>query len=682
MAKKEKKPKVDLKRYAEDFVKERCEALKELVGKRDEMMERYERIYTMDMWENEPEDGEKRVTSPKGFQTVQQMTALLVTRPHTINVKHAGADPKDEMGVQKVESFLYGMRHRTNLDMQVWKQVWSGNCLGEGILRAPYFGDVAEDDFPIQADAPDPRTVYGRLDRSETRFIELAHCWQRTRREIEDEWGLKLKRPRRLRSNQEQDWLDGSVEYCEYFDEVTVQEERTPEKKAPKKRGVIEMAAEMLLKSQQGFGAAPEGAATADAEMEMPEGTAADTQEDVAEGEDPNNEDDDLPRMVKVRKVVHCVLVCDEELEEPDQFVKKPVVFEGYGCIPYFLWTPTKTGLAGEKRHLSLLYAMTNGSGGSKSLGAIQAWNEFMSLFLTITEKNANPIATTTDDGLDVDTRPGAVNVLDEGKTLGYVVPPPPNSAVMRAMDLMGQMMAEGGIPAVLQGGQIFNLSGQAITGLSSVFEMTMGFMQQQLERTLSKFYEHVMKVGKFYMQKDERGWQVDGYDRKGNWFSDTVKADDLKPEYRVEVKLSSSLPKDVVGMMGLIMQMVKSELMSRTKAQDFMQKYLGEGQDTPLDEQARMMMDKILMSEQITQALTSEKSEELLNLVLGRTGGVNVGDMMRNKAMMPPPPQPGPEGGFAPTSGMPPSAVPPTPGGVGAAGNVSGMMAMMGQGQ
>jgi len=624
------------------------------------------------------------VTSPKGFQTVQQMTALLVTRPHVINVKHSGADPKDEMDVQKVENFLYGMRHRTNLDMQLWKQVWAGNCLGEGILRAPYFGDVAEGDFPIQADSPDPRTVYGRLDRSETRFVELAHCWDRTRREIEDEWDVKLKRPRRLRAKDEDEWLDGTVEYCEFFDEVTAWEERTPEKKAPRKRGVVEIAAEAYLRSQQqGFG---EAAPTMEADL--PEGGMADTGEDMAEGEDPSNEEDHKPRRVKVRKVVHCVLICDDSAQdETEQFVKKPVVFEGYGCIPYFMWTPTRTGLDEERRHLSLLYPLTNGSGGTRSLGVMQAWNEFMSLFLTITEKNANPIATTNDAELDVDTRPGAVNVLEEGKTLGYVTPPPPNAAVMRAMDFMTQLMAEGGIPAVLQGGQIFNLSGQAISGLSSVFEMTMGFMQGQLERVMGRFYEHVMQVARFYMRKNEHGWQVDGFNRKGDWFSDTIKADDLKEDYRIEVKLSSSLPKDIIGMMGLIMQLVKAQLMSRTKAQDFMQKYLGEGADTPLDEQARMLMDQILMSDQITSQISAEKAQEMVNLILGRTGGVNVGEMMRNKAMMPPPeqqPQPPPANaanGFASTSGMPPSAVPPTPGGVGAAGNLGGMLAMQGAG-
>ena len=60
-----------------EFVKRRATELMERWTERNTRMDDYERLYKLDLWENEPAPDERRVTLPTCFNTVEQFRALL-----------------------------------------------------------------------------------------------------------------------------------------------------------------------------------------------------------------------------------------------------------------------------------------------------------------------------------------------------------------------------------------------------------------------------------------------------------------------------------------------------------------------------------------------------------------------------------------------------------------------------
>ena len=714
----------NLKRYTTDYVESRRAALMDAAGsERNAQMDRYDDYYNLDIWTDMPTEGQVRVTSSVAHATVEDFTALLVTRKHAINVRPRNEADKETARAQDVETWLYGMRHRTMLDRMLRFSTHNGIKLSVGYLKAVYDPMHAADEFPVRISSPNPRNIYGRENTERTRFMELVETWQRTRREIEDYWGVTLQRPKRgfKKAELEQDWLDGAVDYTEYFDEMTVLEDVVDEKEPAKEtaKGAVELAVEKFIAgiNPMGSGGAGETGSRQAGEGEngampmMGMMSAAGEGEQGSGGEEENGGETESPEQEKadeaakatledeveaaepvkrrVRKILHCVIVDDATAGEC-QMIKKPVILPGYAVIPYFPWSWILTPAG----RLSALFSLTNGKGGTKSLGLIQAWNRFMSLFLTIAEKVANPPLITDDDRATIDSTPGAVNVVEMGKRLEYLSSPGVHPNVQKVLEELKAEIGAASVPEVLRG-FVVNMSGQAITASSTQFEMRIGFAQQDQEAMLQRFYEFCLGLARTYYAEDPEAWQVYGEGKRGKPVEIEFGGDDWEEEkFWIEVKTSSSLPKDVVGMMGLMIQLVNAKMLSRRQGIDMIQKYLDIGADEPDDALAQILEDEILTSGQVSQQLATQLATQWVDAMTGKLGGVTPQEAMGAEALKMPMGGAGEIGsggaevngtggggaqGFQPTSGMPSSAVSATPNMVGAAGNMQGMQNMMG---
>lgn len=601
MAKK-KKQSVNLARFDADYVVARTEALQKAAEAdgRNERMDRYERIYDMKMWLEAPAEGQKRVTSPLGFATVQNMVALLFTRDYTINVPSIGSDTEAETKAQKKEKYLYGLTDLAGLRDVVRAAAWHAGCLGFGAIRYFYDAKHYDDEFPIQVRAPDPRTLFYTLDPNQTRFTELAYAWKRSRREIEDEWGVALTRPDGgFETDQdEQAWLDDDVEYVEYWAEQALEEERDVQgpPELQRMKGVMELVTPPQVLA---LGAAEQGS------MPGVPGEGTEEEEKPKRGK---------KETVRVRKIVNTCVVNDGE--EP-QVVKKPVVMPGYSRIPFVFWGGIRTPRPGAQGFLSVLYALTNGSADPSAgdLGILQAINEVLTIDLTITERFANPVAMTDDDEMDVDTTPGAINQTKSArKGLWYVENPGTPPDVPRITQALRDEASRVTIPEVLSG-QFVSASGQALGVMSSVFEQVLGFTQKDGGRALGQLYSGLLELTEQYADPD-MGWKVWGsYERKD--FEDWITPDDIDGDYRVRVKLSANLPRDITSMLAMYERLAGSNKISLDTFLDVFQKLTDEGQDTPLEEKQKILADMAMMqgdlAKQVAQLMAQSQIKQML---------------------------------------------------------------------
>jgi hypothetical protein len=179
------------------FIQARLDALKKEAGDRNAKMDRFERLYKLNPWQDPARPGEICVSLPTAFDLVEKFRALLMIRPPSISVPPENTGGAEQERVQRLERYLYGVMHKANLERVLADADWYANCLGVGAVKVMYDRYATDDDFPILFVAPDPRSLYWRMNASKDRPVELIHAWDRQRRKIEDEWGITLDRPAR-----------------------------------------------------------------------------------------------------------------------------------------------------------------------------------------------------------------------------------------------------------------------------------------------------------------------------------------------------------------------------------------------------------------------------------------------------------------------------------------------------
>ena len=365
--------------------------------------------------------------------------------------------------------------------------------------------------------------------------------------------------------------------------------------------------------------------------------------------------------IVLVRKIVHTVVV--EDTAEA-QVIKKPVVLPGYTRIPFYFWAGQRTPRAGSKGALSVLYALTNGDADPQTggLGVLQTINELLSLDITIATRFANPPAMTDDEDLIPDTAPGAMNQVRPGrKGLWFVEHPGAPPDVARLTQEMRNEASRVTIPEVLSG-QYVSASGQALGIMSSVFDQTLGFAQQDAESALSAMYAQTLELTEYYADPDY-GWKVWGAFKRKD-FEDWVKPEDIDGDYRVRVRLSSNLPRDMIAMLQTYASLAKGPkpLISMDTFLDLFQKLTDAGADTPVEEKSRILAEMGLFDGPMAKMLGESLGQEYAPLL-----GV---------PLPPAAPQPQPQPQGAPSM---PGGQSITPDMVAAMGNVQGAMNMQG---
>ena len=575
-------------KYDIPYILSREAALRDLVREpvRRARMDRAERIYRLDVWQNAPAPGEYRVTIPVGFVLIETMRALLAGRQPQISVPANTANVMEQELAQRVEKYLYGLTWQTGFRRLWWDAEWAACTLGEGFLKIAWNPAAAHDELPIIITAPDPRTVFGRMSIQRDRYVELVHTWTRRRSDIRAEWGdAIIKRagwgpPEFATPEQQAKWWDAEVEYIEWWFEEYTEEEEPPKPKPPKL--LAELIAESFIAGRM-----------EEAEMEMT----------IAAEEEPKPE---KPKKRRIRRVIHAVVVKDSSTGGQGIMLKKPVVMQGYERIPFFSWG----GISTPYDRLSILYPLTSGDGEGKALGVLAAISTLASVDFSTAIAAPNSPLFVTDPDAEIDMDPGAVNRLRVGATALRVPPDATNPAVVRMFQQLRDVLYEVSVPQVLAG-QVFNLSGQAISGLINGFTRKIAAMQQEREVALERLFSAALRLTKHYAPPE--GWTAWGRNDNNRYVEETIKPDDIHDSFRVVVKLDASMPKDEIAHITMLLQLVREEIISVETAQTLIQPLIGLASDTPSEEYQRILRDKILRQGEIAKVLARALGREAL---------------------------------------------------------------------
>jgi hypothetical protein len=612
---------------------DRKEKLMLAAGGRDAEMARMGQYFGMDTWGDEkPTDGSQRVSLPIAYDAVTKTKAMLISRPPSVSVVCAH-DMADDAKTQLHEQVLYGYVAQAQLWQHLADALWYGLTFGRGYLKRVFDAEAIDGDWPIPTYAIDPRRVYGVRDITDRHYTELVHTWMRSRREIEDEgYTLRGDRPSDDDETRLDTWLDEEVAWTEYWFTKVVDSSQKSE-----------------VSRQMGEEAGEVG--------EMGEGMA----EEVGEGEALTPK----PKTKRERAVYHAIAVEDAQgvkgadKERRGYLVKKPLRMMGYKRIPFYsvdgIRIPTKP------EGTSLLYPMVGGDGPAWAQGLIGSSNMLLSLFLDAAAQASHPTAKTNDEGVMANWKQdaGAINLVPQGAYFDYVIPPAGNPALLRTMEQLFKQIDRVGVPEVLNG-QVFNLSGQAISGLSNAFQMTLAERQQQVERMLEDLLDDTLWLMKEWLDPME-GMQIDGANALGNRYIVSVTDDDLDPmHYRAQVKLSSGMPKDDNNELSNLARMVQAGYLPVTELLEMYTKVKGKGAEAPQVIWQRALEERAAMNDKQVNDMMGERARAKLGL----SSQMSVVSSQMGGAAMPMPEAPMPmmSAPAMPAMPAPPMPAPPMP--------------------
>lgn len=612
---------LSLDKYTADYVIARFRDLQEDFFGRNDRMDEMEDLYRLDVWETSADEDELRVASPRAHFTVERYRQLLLTEPPTIHVPEGIGSAAGQQVADRIEKYLYGAWNQMQMLDVLSEAEWHANCLGVGVVRVTYDERTPYGEFPLVAQALDPRNCYwfesGRRPNDVTSFI---HALRRSRRKIIEEWG-EVFDDRPVDAEQEQAWLNELVDYYDYWTTELVQEELDKE---PEEEEGVNVMRTLLRRAQ---------------ERMFPE--------EVEEEE---------PEKVWRRKVINCVVA-------ENNVVKEAVVMEGYDRIPFVIWSGYKTGMQERKnRYLSPLYPLVGGDSGE--LGLIGAENQLLALKLMLAMKYANAALITNDPELEnLDARPGAVNSthMSRGELiLEWVQPPGTHPDVDELLAQTEALAEQSSLPKAMHGQYVGEMSGVALSLLVNPVLTQIANRQRERERAWSTINAIILDLTEYFAPDD--GWYVFGEDETGVEF-EVALAPLLIGGYRHnQVKLSASLPKDRQMLAQTIMLLAKEMLLSRRTAVEQVQQIFGMRGRTPTDEMQQVLVESLLYgNEQVQQALSMEAlakyDPRLAQMMM---------EQMQPPKQQPGPPGQGPGGAGArepmggPMMGVPPEGVPP----------------------
>lgn len=700
MAKKNKKPAgLKLSKYDADYVLDRREALMAMVGNRNAQMDRFEDLYHMRWWSEPSKDGDIRMNSPIAFDVVEKITALMATRPFTISVPPTVDKPEERNNAQVQEQFLYGLNHLTRTRQLVLDMTRNGLKLGKGYIKSVYNPRSAdlEDEPQFIRTCPAPKAVYWRKDPTR-RIVELVETYERKRNDIEAEWDKKLPRPDSALKDDdtENEWLNEEVPYTEYWCEEIVEEwvPAETDDAPPKIKGAMELASEAVLRQSNLLPAPPspmpmppmpaDPMATDPMAAPEPDDNAApgyELEDETAGTDKAEDKAEAKGKLRKVRKIVHAVCVGDDAEDDSQDgsttgayMVKPARCMVGYKRIPFYDISGVRFAPSHEAPShdgLSILYALSGGDasteGAGQELGVMQARNLLFSLMLEEAYRTVRKSYVTDDDKADINTGPDEVTVLKPGRQFKPLNEQMSNPAGDQMMQYLSQLENRVATPEVLNG-SMMNISGQAITGFASAFEMLIGARQEEIETALAEMHQHDLWLAREYADPVD-GWEVYGADPYGKPLHAKLTKKNIGARIWVQIKLSSSMPKDAINMVTLIAQLVGQDFISRQTGLDMVQQYLGVGINTPKEELQRILEEKYALGSEVTSVLSRMLGEMF-------TKSMNNGQPLPPPTPPPAPPQPPQGGGNVP---MAPGMVSPQM--VAASGNMGGAMAMGTQG-
>jgi hypothetical protein len=600
------------------FVEDRREALRQQWGQRNRRMDEMEKLYRMQVWKGKAPEGEYRVSSPRACTTVESFRTLLLTQHPVISVPASEVRGVAQERAEQLEKYLYGTWARMAMMAVLDDAEWYADCLGLGIVRLLYDDRAAEGEFPLFAQALDPRNCYPVWDpRRPLEPVEVVHSYKRRRRDIEVEWGVKLTPGKGVGDLEE--WRDEKADYTEYWrvdlveekDKAEEAEGQAAEGEEPEHRGMMRRVVDRLQ-------ARGKGKRTA--------------------------------RAVWKRRTLHCVVV-------DGQWVKKPTWVPGYERLPFYCWAGVRTPLASEDGTLSVLFPLAGGAKETDDvLGILGAEHLLLGMKMAIVSKFANGAAWTDDQELEqLSWNPRALNRVKPGAKIGLLMPPSPTPAVDQLMAQLQALGDDASLPPAMRGQYVGDVSGLYLSAITNPVLMKVAARQRDREAACAAINAGILALTEEYAPPE--GWLVYGADKGGQDFELQLGPDQIGGYRRTRVKLSASLPKDSAGEIMSLAALVRDRLLSRRTAMDQIQEIRRMAGVSPEDEQRQILTETILAMPEIQQGLAIQALREydpaLADELLGAAGaeaepgteGLEAGGA------------PGPEG---PMMGLPPSVLPP----------------------
>jgi len=635
-----------LDRITPSFVEDRAEALKDRWAERNDRMDKYERLYLLDMWESQAEPDQTRICPPICWTRVEAFRPLFLTRPPVISVPASEFKGWQEERAQKLEDYLYGVWYQADVMTVLDQAEWAACCLGEGVVRCLYDDGAADGELPLLLNAIDPREVYPTPDVRPGHDKEVMFICKRTRREIESEWGVELRQKRPSDTSELENWLDEEVEMRDYWRSEIVTYERQKERPRPE--------------VEAGGGALGGAVSWIQDQWRRLFGEE--------EGEEPGTEEPEM-ETVRQRVVIHCVAV-----EGEDRFVKEPVRMPGYNRLPFIRYPGISTVLNDEDGALSVLFPITAGKmigeRGSKGLAAATA--ELINYKQEIIKRYANAALLSTIPADQIDFSPGGVTEIDSNDRIEFLLPPGTHPDTDEQMQLFQTLIEDATVSRAMMGQYVGDLSGLALTAINNPVLMRIAARQKIRERAYQALNELILSLTEQYAPPD--GWYVWGADARGTVIETQLKPDEIDGYYRNRVELSASLPKDEAGEIMALSQLQKSGQISMETFLDNFQRIKHTASQSPADEIKRILRDRMLLqgplAEKLAEIVLSEYDEAL-------AAALTQAAQQRQQQAQQPPQQPqgmGPPG----MQGLPPGVVPP--GAMPPAVGLENMMAMEGQ--
>lgn len=608
-----------------EFVSKRTTVLEKMYGNRNTRMKLYERMYRLDTYDGSAAAAEEiRVALPIAHNLVEKSRAMMIGRPPVVSVPSVGTNEEGKETAEKIERWMIGALSRMQFVNRLGDAEFWATCAGKGWLKLTWDPFAMDDEFPIVLVAPDPKTLFPRYNNQRDRVVELADIRMRTRRDIEDEWGglgFKFSRPIGLDSAACAEWMEEEVRYIEYWLE-TVQFVKQDSKSEKKKSGEVDAspALSRVMKFTQGADGEP-----VESREDSPPGFAENKKEENEYEKTGDEWTDFTENRKKVRRVIHSVVAEDilTSVEQGERgalgvaVIKSATHFGRYDRIPFFGWPGKSVPLPGEHADQSVLYPLAKGDASTGAMGVFGAYQALASIDIQSAIDSPNAPIFSDDPDHAISMERNKINYVSPGTKVWRLQPDVTNPAVQRAMMAMQDQMFRSGIHELMDG-PAHMVSGQSVSGQSSVHQMVIGQRMNLLQEELSRMLEFALRLVRTCAVEEQ--WEAYGTTARGEFIKMSLGSEDVPENPRVLVKLSAAMPKDSIGLASILSALAAKNQISLETFLDLFQKLpeFGLASDSPAEEIERILRDRMLMSgpmaESLAQALSMGYVMRILN--------------------------------------------------------------------
>lgn len=288
------------------------------------------------------------------------------------------------------------------------------------------------------------------------------------------------------------------------------------------------------------------------------------------------------------------------------EWIKEPTKHR-YGFLPWEIYMPYRLPFKekGERMGMSVLYPMQK---------MIKYIDELVSDKATMLGRWQDPpLVTQTERGPDfepVRTERGIQIRLFTDEAANYLTHPGPMPQIDTMIQFITEQIESSGLPKVLQGLYVGDVSGIAMSLLRNPTLMKVGFRQDEIERACISLDRKVLQLIENKSSSELYLW---GKNSAGEMFDAMIDPDRIGGYYRNDVKLSASLPTDDAGTVNMLATLVQLEAISKKTARDVAQQTLHEIVPQSLvDEEKMILAEKIFQNPDMVTSLIAQLAEEI----------------------------------------------------------------------